>query len=248
MSHQSTQLLRETYDIDTAAVLEAEGLFEDDGDPDQAYPISAGDDGDPIEASLTGMLALRTHAIAYGLAQTCAHNEGAILEARRLLAGWIEQQAPVRFLGAGRALLATTMPGNRLAHAGAQVSFMGGAVPMPNSLFGGGVIASSASGQTKPVLEAMAIARANNPDIRIIGVAMHDAEPFRELCDVFIGIHNNGKEANPLSALADTEEYIIAELLDGLVVAAGRELGFNDETWRRGHEDIGPTGPYAPAR
>jgi hypothetical protein len=46
--------------------------------------------------------------------------------------------------------------------------------------------------------------------------------------------------------LADTEEYVIAELLDGLVVTAGRKNGFDDETWRRRHEDIGPTGPYAP--
>ena len=51
---------------------------------------------------------------------------------------------------------------------------------------------------------------------------------------------------NPLSALADTEEYVISEILDGLVVMAGKKNGYNDDAWRRGHEDIGPTGPYAP--
>jgi D-arabinose 5-phosphate isomerase GutQ len=242
MQFDVSQLLREIYDLDAETILAAENLVPK---PDEAVPISA-DHGDPIEQSLTGALVLRVHAIAYGLAQTCANNEAAILAARDLVMGWIEQRAPVRFLGAGRALQATAMPGNRLAHAGAQVSFMGGAVPLPNSILGGGVIASSASGKTKPVLEGMDIAKRNNPQIKIIGIAMHDAEDFRKHCDVFIGIHSEGKAANPLSALADTEEYIIAELLDGLVVAAGRALGFDDESWRKGHEDIGPTGPYAP--
>ncbi|MEW8436885.1 MAG: hypothetical protein AB2689_01900 [Candidatus Thiodiazotropha taylori] len=236
------RLLEETYDLNIDGILQAEGLIPQ---PDEAIPISAG--GDPIERSLTGALSLRIHSIAYGVAQTCANNEIAIIESRDYLKLWMLQRSPVRFLGAGRALLAATMPGNRLAHAGAQVSFMGGNVPLPNSFLGGGVIACSASGKTKPVLEAMDIAKRNNPDIRIIGLASKDARDFRELCDVFIGIHSEGKVANPLSALADTEEYIIAELLDGLVVAAGLTLSFNDDSWRRGHEDIGPTGPYAPA-
>jgi D-arabinose 5-phosphate isomerase GutQ len=248
MQSRTRSLLEQVYDLDTDAILESEGLMRRPA-PDESVPISAdGGLGDePIERSLAGRLALRMHAISYGVAQTCANNEPAILAARDLLAGWIQGHAPVRFLGAGRALLAATMPGNRLAHAGAQVSFMGGAVPLPNSLLGGGIVACSASGKTKPVLEAMEIARRNNPRIAIVGIAMHDAAPFSALCDVFIGIHNAGKEANPLSALADTEEYIIAEVLDGLVVAAGQSLGFDDQAWRRGHEDIGPTGPYAPS-
>ncbi|WP_295431282.1 hypothetical protein [uncultured Thiodictyon sp.] len=241
MESSTRRLLEQVYDLDPDAILEAEGLRPP---PDAAVPIGAADD--PIERSLTGELTLRIHAIAYGVAQTCANNEAAIMGTVDALARWIRKGAPVRFLGAGRALLAATMPGNRLAHAGAQVSFMGGAVPLPNSRHGGGVIACSASGKTRPVLEAMAIAKRNNPQLTVIGIAAHDAAEFRALCDIFIGIYDTGKEANPLSALADTQEYIIAEVLDGLVVAAGQALRFDDEAWRSGHEDIGPTGPYAP--
>lgn len=233
-------LLEGTYDLDTRAILEAEGLAA------PGIELEAAVEGDPLEVSLTGRLALRTHAIAYGVAQTCARNEAAILAARDQIARWIETGASVRILGAGRALLAGAMPGNRLAHAGAQVSFMGGMVPMPNSRHGGGVIACSASGHTKAVLEAMEIAKRKKPGIVVIGIAAAEAEAFRGLCDVFIGIHSEGKAANPLSVMADTGEYIIAELLDGLVVAAGQLIGLDEDGWRSGHEDIGPTGPYAP--
>jgi len=231
-------LLEGTYDLDTRAILEAEGLAA------PGIELEAAVEGDPLEVSLTGRLALRTHAIAYGVAQTCARNEAAILAARDHIAQWMETGASVRILGAGRALLAGAMPGNRLAHAGAQVSFMGGMVPMPNSRHGGGVIACSASGHTKAVLEAMEIAK--DKKIFTIGIAAAEAEAFRGLCDIFIGIHAEGKTANPLSAMADTGEYIIAELLDGLVVAAGQLIGLDEDGWRSGHEDIGPTGPYAP--
>jgi D-arabinose 5-phosphate isomerase GutQ len=187
------------------------------------------------------------HAIAHGVVHTCLQNPAELEAAADTLAKWMGDHAIVRFLGAGRALLAASMPANRLAHGGAQVSFMGGMVPMPNSQLGGGIVACSASGRTRAVLEAMAIAKQNNPSIRTIGLAANDAADFRELCDIFIAIYPSRTEyPNPLSALADTEEYIIAEILDGLVVMAGRKEGFEDEAWRREHEDIGPTGPYAP--
>jgi D-arabinose 5-phosphate isomerase GutQ len=158
----------------------------------------------------------------------------------------MEADAPVRVLGAGRALLAAAMPANRLAHAGAHVSFMGGIVPMPSSRHGGGVIACSASGKTVPVLQAMATAKKLNPEMQILGLAHYKAENFAELCDIFIGLHlPNDEFANPLSALADTEEYMISEILNGIVVMAGQHMGFDDAAWRRGHEDIGPTGPYS---
>jgi D-arabinose 5-phosphate isomerase GutQ len=193
------------------------------------------------------LVAARIHSISGFVTQTMLRNESEIQMAKQFLVEWIQQKASVRILGAGRALLACAMPGNRIAHAGAQVSFMGGMVPLPNSYLGGGIIAASASGRTKPVLEAMEVAKANNPAIRIIGISHHQATAFKSLCDVFIGLHLPKDEyPNPLSALADTEEYMIAEILDGLVVLAGQYLGFNDEAWRCGHEDIGPTGPYAP--
>jgi D-arabinose 5-phosphate isomerase GutQ len=193
------------------------------------------------------LLAARMHCISGAVVYTLFHNQSEVKKACTLIASWMKGHKPVRILGAGRALLAGAMPGNRLAHAGAQVSFMGGMVPLPNSSLGGGIIACSASGKTKPVLEAMAIAGEKNSRIKTIGIADSQAVEFRALCDVFIGLCRP-KEVfpNPLSALADTEEYMIAEILDGLVVLAGKSIGFSDKAWRKGHEDIGPTGPYAP--
>jgi hypothetical protein len=93
----------------------------------------------------------------------------------------------------------------------------------------------------------MEVAKRNNPEIQTLGIAAHNATQFASLCDVFIGIQTPPSDyPNPLSALADVEEYIISEILDGLVVLAGKKIGFDDLAWRQGHEDIGPTGPYAP--
>ncbi len=193
------------------------------------------------------VLGARMHCISYAVVVTLSENRAAVKQATELIAKWMLGHQPVRILGAGRALLAGAMPGNRLAHAGAQVSFMGGMVPLPNSIRGGGIIACSASGKTVPVLEAMAIAKRNNKEVKTIGIADYKAKDFEALCDVFIGLRYPKETLpNPLSALADTEEYMIAEILDGLVVLAGRSIGFDDEAWRKGHEDIGPTGPYAP--
>lgn len=202
----------------------------------------------PIEKdNAWGMIIARVHAISHVVALTCMRNYEALDKATELIADWMKNNSIVRILGAGRALLAGSMPANRLAHGGAQVSFMGGMVPMPNSALGGGIISCSASGKTKAVIEAMEVAKQNNPAIIIIGMAQHDANEFQKLCDVYIGIHaSSSKYENPLSALADTEEYVISEILDALIVMAGKKLGFTDEVWRKGHEDIGPTGPYGP--
>lgn len=191
---------------------------------------------------------IRAHAITSALVKTIDDNRDAVWDAHKLLAKWMQGSAIVRVLGAGRALLAASLAGNRLAHGGAQVSFMSGMVPMPNSLLGGGIIAASASGKTRAVLDAMRIAKINNPMIETIGIADRGADEFAALCDVFIGIHEPVVQVpDPLSALADQEELLIAEILDAVVVLAGESIGFDDESWRRGHEDIGPTGPYGPS-
>lgn len=196
-----------------------------------------------------GLIAARVHSIAHSVQHTLLRNRGAVGNAVMMVANWIKEDATVRILGAGRALLAGGMPGNRLAHAGPKVSFMGGMVPLPNSIAGGGIVACSASGETGVILDAMATAKKLNPAIEILGLAYHKAIDFSRLCDVFIGLHLPKTEyPNPLSALADTEEYMISEILDGIVVMAGKVVGFDDQAWRRGHEDIGPTGPYAPGR
>lgn len=191
---------------------------------------------------------LRSMAISQTVAETIRECPVEITKAKDMIKGWINEHEIVRVLGAGRALLAASLGANRLAHAGASVSFMGGMVPMPNSMFGGGIIAASASGQTKHVIEAMKVAKENNPNIKILGLAKnsHKAADFMDLCDCFIGLRSKALPIeNPLFALADEEEMAIAEILDALVVLAGQELGFTDEMWRQGHEDIGPTGPYS---
>lgn len=192
------------------------------------------------------LLAGRIHHISHLVIQTLASNLDSVDKAVQLLATWMREQEEVRVIGAGRALLAGSMPGNRLAHAGVRISFMGGMVPLPNSRERGGIIAGSASGKTEAVLQAMEIAKHLNPNIITLGIAARNAEKFESLCDVFIGIEARPSSyPNPLSALADIEEYVISEILDGLVVLAGKALGFDDDAWRNGHEDIGPTGPYS---
>lgn len=211
-------------------------------------PLCFGGDSEVELISEYTPMMMRSIAIMHDVAETIRQSAENIDSAKKLITGWIKEKSIVRILGAGRALLAASLGANRLAHAGACVSFMGGMVPMPNSAFGGGIIAASASGQTKHVIEAMKIAKEHNPDIQILGIAKNSskAEEFIELCDCFIGLRTKTFPLkNPLFALADEEEMTIAELLDGLIVQAGRDLGFTEEDWRLGHEDIGPTGPYS---
>ncbi|WIY07092.1 hypothetical protein QRX60_25755 [Amycolatopsis mongoliensis] len=173
-----------------------------------------------------------------------ANNTTALTLAVEQIAHWMDDKAIVRVLGAGRARLAAAIPANRLAHGGARVYMQDSIVPMPHSLHGGGIIAASASGQTPSVLSALTQARRKNREIRVVGIAAADATSFKQNCDVFIALPGtSGRDG--LSALADIEEYAISELLDAIVVAAGRSLGYTDATWRLGHEDLGPaTGPY----
>lgn len=153
----------------------------------------------------------------------------------------------VRVIGAGRAKLSGSIPANRLAHGGARVFVIDDIVPMPHTIRGGGIIAVSASGQTESVLSVLRSLKTKHARVTILGLAKHTAQEFADLCDVFIGIRQ-ADVRNPLQALADTEEYVISMLLDAMVVAAGRSAGFDDTRWGLGHEDIGPTGPYDPAR
>ena len=173
-----------------------------------------------------------------------------------LLGQWMLDRRIVHVIGAGRALLAASLPANRLAHGGANVFLLGDKAPPPNSRFGGGILAASASGETRTVLEIMAFAQEvnkslglENKEIKVIGIANPDArriEPFRtfpELCSpgYFLGVRP--VQHVKLRALADIEEYAISELLDALVVTAGLEIGVN---FRLGHEDLvgGATGPW----
>lgn len=162
----------------------------------------------------------------------------------RLFLTWMQDGTIVRVLGAGRARLAAAIPANRLAHGGARVFVQDDIIPMPHTVNGGGVIAASASGRTRSVLDILDVIRKEAPHITIVGIAKADADEFKGLCHHFIGIEEDTGKPNPLRALADVGEYVISEVLDALVVAAGRLGGFDDRRWRLGHENIGPSGPY----
>jgi D-arabinose 5-phosphate isomerase GutQ len=158
---------------------------------------------------------------------------------------WMQEGTIVRVVAAGRARLAAAIPANRLAHGGARVFIKDDIIPMPHTIKGGGIIAASASGRTVSVLTDLSSARRETRDIEIIGIAAADAEEFKSFCDIFIGIQPEPEGlSNPLRALADSEEYVISELLDAMVVSAGKLGGFVDTLWRIGHENLGPTGPY----
>jgi len=167
-----------------------------------------------------------------------------VKDAMKLLCNWMLRGTNVRIIGAGRAKLAGTLPANRLAHGGAHVSVEGSVIPMPHSITAGGIIAVSASGKTVSVIDVMKKVKKERPSIKILGIAAHNALEFKDNCHIFIGIKVDSKTENPLKALADIEEIVILEVLDALIVGAGKLAGFDDAKWRLGHEDIGPTGPY----
>jgi D-arabinose 5-phosphate isomerase GutQ len=188
---------------------------------------------------------VRIHFISESICQTAAESQEQVADAVRLLRDWMVQGATVRVIGAGRAKLAGAIPANRLAHGGARVHIQDDIVPMPHSIRGGGILAVSASGRTESVLNVLRNVREKGRRIKVLGIARADADEFRGLCDVFIGIVEAEEPCvNPLRALADTGEQIISELLDAIVVAAGKLAGFDDTKWRIGHEDIGASGPY----
>ncbi|WP_194838735.1 hypothetical protein [Nocardia sp. XZ_19_369] len=193
--------------------------------------------------------AIRARALAIGFAinNTVVLSRSSISLGVEEVVRWIRNEEIVRVVGAGRALLAAAIPANRLAHCGAHVYVAHDVVPLPNTIKGGNILAASASGRSASVLNIMRTARARNPVIRILGIADNDATAFAELCDIFIGIHQqDSPHSNPLQALADTGEYVISELLDAMVVAAAKRVGLTDRNFREGHEDLGDTGPYLP--
>jgi D-arabinose 5-phosphate isomerase GutQ len=166
-----------------------------------------------------------------------------LLEILGVLLRWMRQGTVVRVFGAGRARLAAAIPANRLIHGGARTFMQGDIIPMPHTIHGGAVLAASASGETPSVLADVAAIRRYAPHIKILGIASAEAKEFCALCDYFIGIRESPND-NPLKALADVKEYVISEVLDALVVAAGKLGGFDDRRWRLGHENVGATGPY----
>jgi D-arabinose 5-phosphate isomerase GutQ len=156
----------------------------------------------------------------------------------------MREEETVRVIGAGRARLAAAMPANRLAHGGARVYVQDDIVPMPHTIKAGAIIAASASGKTESVLKILETTRRAAPHVTVVGIASASATEFRHHCHHFIGIHEVRGDDELLSALADIGEHVISQVLDTLIVAAGKLGGFDDRKWRLGHENVGPTGPW----
>jgi D-arabinose 5-phosphate isomerase GutQ len=193
---------------------------------------------------ISDAVAARTDSIAEGVRATVSGSKETITQVTEVFLRWMTEHTSVRVLGAGRARLAASIPANRLAHGGAHVFVQDDIIPMPHTVRGGGVIAASASGQTPSVLEVLRKIRDKAPNFTVVGIAAEQAEEFRSLCSHFIPIKRGNPPPNPLSALADIDEYIISEVLDAVTVAAGKLGGFDDRKWRLGHENLGATGPY----
>jgi D-arabinose 5-phosphate isomerase GutQ len=187
----------------------------------------------------------RIDSIASSVKKTAEDSKKQVMKTILVLRDWMLNGTIVRIIGAGRARLAGSIPANRLAHGGARVYIQNDIIPMPHSIKGGGIIAVSASGETPSVLNVLkSVNKKGRQDIKIVGIASKDAKEFQSYCHIFIGIDQDTDLPNPLQALADTGEYVISELLDAMVVAAGKLAGFDETTWRLGHEDIAETGPY----
>lgn len=197
------------------------------------------------EVPLLAQISQRVDSISDSIAKTAEANAEVIEEVVDLFSQWMLNGAVVRVLGAGRARLAGAIPASRLAHGGARVYVQDDIVPMPHTIRRGGIIAVSASGLSRSVLGVLQEVKDKdrNQAIRIVGIADKAARQFRSLCHLFIGIESSDLD-NPLEALADSNEYVCSMLLDAIVVAAGHRAGFDDTTWRLGHENVGSTGPY----
>lgn len=205
-----------------------------------------------IQGPLNERVNQRLNAISQIVDDAIQQHIGAAREIVSVFAHWMENHSIVRIIGAGRALLAGSLPANRLAHGGASVFIQGDRSPPPNSRLGGGLIAVSASGKTPTVLGDMRHAVNVNHEletlgqerITVVGISSREARDFQSLCtpSCFVGIDPEKYASTiELRALGDIEEYAISELLDALVVAAGKSIFVN---FRLGHEDFGPTGPW----
>jgi D-arabinose 5-phosphate isomerase GutQ len=180
----------------------------------------------------------RALSIHLGIITTLERNAKKVNNTVIELAKCMGDRGNIHIYAAGRSLRAAILAANRLCHGGANVSLMNGELPLKNTSWGGTAVCASASGKTLDVLQAMSIAKVSG--MKIIGIANKNASKFEALCDIFIGIHTPLQ--NPLSALADTEEMIIAEILDAMVVMAGKKLGYTNLRWQLGHENSGATG------
>ena len=227
-------------------------------DPWEEIDVDLTEEGELLRAFSKGFVDQvdeRSLAIGALVRDAIMDNPPAIQHVIKIFRMWMRAGAIVRIIGAGRALLAASVPANRLHHGGAAVSLIGDKSPLPNSHLGGGIIAASASGETRAVIEDMTRAYRINEDRRIKGkepivvvgvsVAHQKSETFKSLCTpgYYVGLRKDPPyvKSVELRGLADLEEYAISVLLDALVVRAGMEIGCN---FRVGHEDFGATGPW----
>jgi D-arabinose 5-phosphate isomerase GutQ len=187
----------------------------------------------------------RSEYIRSVIDSTLDRNAAAVYQAVLLVETWVQKHAEIRIVGYGRARLAVAIPGNRISHAGGNVSTLGDITPLASTSRGGGLLAASSSGATPHVLEVLTTCRRRAPHIAILGLAVAGASHFESLCDVFIGISAPTAGRQPsLLFFNDAVEYAISEVMDAIVAAALDRAGVTEHDLRRGHEDLGGTGPY----
>ncbi|MBO0800732.1 MAG: hypothetical protein J2P31_18085, partial [Blastocatellia bacterium] len=162
----------------------------------------------------------------------------AILESISLLGRWMDQRSVVRVIGAGRGLLAASMAAHRLSAGGARVHTVGDIMPMPHSLRGGGVIAVAAEGQSEAIARLLIKMRNKNRDIKVLGVGYDSSTRFADICEVFIPVPGDRQGPRSNETATSVQDYIIAEILDTLVLFAGHELGYTDNHWKLGYGDF----------
>jgi D-arabinose 5-phosphate isomerase GutQ len=199
------------------------------------------------EGDLCEQIGARIKFINDCLEKTIKGSEEKIEEIVNLFSRWMTKHSIVRLIGVGRAKIAGNISMYRLAHGGARIFINDGNIPLPHSIHGGGIIAVSASGKTEIIHKILKHAyNSGKSNMVIVGIAAEDADKeFKDYCHYFIGIKKDAmNNNNSLTALADIEEQIICQLLDAMVVAAGKKELYDDTQWRLGHEDVGATGPY----
>lgn len=159
-------------------------------------------------------------------------------EATVLLGRWMDRRSVVRVIGAGRGLLAASMAAHRLSAGGARVHAIGDILPMPHSLRGGGIVAVITEGQAEAIARLLIKVRKKNRDIKILGIGYDSSNQFTEVCDIFIPIPIDRQGPRSDETVIDVQEYVVAEILDALVLFAGRELGYTDNRWKLGYGDF----------
>jgi hypothetical protein len=151
-------------------------------------------------------------------------------DATRLLAMWMDRRGVVRLMGTPHALRSARVASQRLIDGGARVITPHGLSPPQDILHGGGIIALATSDKNNELAGLVENARIANRDVKILGLGPIGLSRLANSCNLFLGIPTVGITSR--GATYGTEEHVIAELLDALIVFAGLENGYSETRWR----------------